>query len=47
MYEYLRAIPCISNAGSAYPQIIHTCPADPLANHRKYRYENGEAHPSD
>jgi len=42
LYEYLKAIPCISNAGSAYPQIIHTCPADPQARHFKYAYRNGE-----
>jgi hypothetical protein len=43
IYEYLTAIPCISNAGSPYPQIIHTCPANPQANHYKYSYVNGKA----
>jgi hypothetical protein len=47
IYEYLKSIPCISNAGSAYPQIIHVCPADPLSNHHKYVFVNGEAHQAD
>jgi len=43
LYAYLTAIPCISNAGSPYKQIIHTCPADPQAHHHKYAFVNGEA----
>jgi hypothetical protein len=43
LYEYLKAIPCISNAGSPYTQIQHVCPADPQANHHKYSYQNGQA----
>jgi len=41
IYEYLKAIPCISNSASPYKQIQHTCPADPQANHFKYAYANG------
>jgi hypothetical protein len=43
IYEYLRSIPCISNAGSPYQQITHVCPKEPLANHHKYSYVNGRA----
>jgi hypothetical protein len=42
LYEYLTAIPCISNAGSEYKQIQHVCPKEPLANHHKYSYVNGQ-----
>jgi hypothetical protein len=43
LYEYLSAIPCISNAGSPYPQIINTCPDNPQvkANYHKYAWVNG------
>ncbi len=43
LYEYLSAIPCIANANSPYPQIIHTCPGDPQvkANYHKYAWVHG------
>jgi hypothetical protein len=43
LYEYLSAIPCISNAGSPYPQIINICPTDPQvkANYHRYAWVNG------
>jgi cytochrome c553 len=42
LYAYLSAIPCISNAGSPYPQIIHDCTADSPANHHKFSYVHGQ-----
>jgi hypothetical protein len=52
MYEYLKAIPCISNSNSPYPEIVHTCPAagDPLygtSTYHQYRYVNGQAQAAD
>ena len=41
IYAYLSSIPCISNAGSQYPQIIHTCSAASAARHHKYSYDKG------
>ncbi len=47
IYEYLSAIPCISNAGSKYPEIINKCPA-PMATdygtatYHKYTFANGQ-----
>jgi hypothetical protein len=47
IYEYLAAIPCISNATSPYPEVIHICPAttDPsygTAAYHRYNYVNGQ-----
>jgi hypothetical protein len=42
IYAYLSAIPCISNAGSQYPQIRHTCTGDSPASHHKYSYAKGQ-----
>jgi hypothetical protein len=42
IYAYLTSIPCISNAGSPYPQIQHVCPSDPQANHHRYAYAKGQ-----
>jgi hypothetical protein len=41
IYAYLTSIPCISNAGSQYPQIVHTCPGGSQANRHKYSYDKG------
>jgi hypothetical protein len=43
IYAYLSAIPCISNAGSPYPQIVNVCPAHPWADYHKYAYVKGQA----
>jgi mono/diheme cytochrome c family protein len=43
IYAYLSAIPCISNAGSPYPQIVNVCPAHPWAGYHKYEYVKGQA----
>jgi hypothetical protein len=47
IYEYLAAIPCISNAASPYPEVKHICPALTDANYgaaayHKYSYANGQ-----
>jgi len=47
IYEYLSAIPCISNASSPYPEVVHVCPAtsDPsygTAAYHPYGYANGQ-----
>ncbi len=52
IYEYLAAIPCISNSTSPYPEIAHTCPAatDPnygAASYHTYAYEGGRARRTD
>ena len=47
VWQYLSAIPCISNASSPYPEVVHVCPAtsDPsygTAAYRVYNYVNGQ-----
>jgi hypothetical protein len=52
IYEYLTAIPCISDAVSPYPEVVHTCPAvsDPgygTAAYHRYSYVNGQVQRAD
>jgi hypothetical protein len=48
IYAYLSAIPCISDASSSYPEVLHTCPKASDANYgtagyHAYTYVNGQA----